>query len=335
VAGFGIILTLIFVAPSLSELMKKGKGSPDVTTKGIPVSLADPYSSSSEAIQEISPSKSKTLLISTTSPEKKPVVVQTTTQNTKVPTPVVQSTVSQPSLQFPEKYLAHTSDELDARKIIYFTNQERQKDGKSLLKENAVLDQAATAKINHMFDNQYFEHVAPVTKEDVVYWVGQVGYAYITVGENLAMGNFKSEEEMVIAWMNSPGHRANILKTSYEEIGVAVGRGKFKGNTVWMGVQVFAVPSSACPAVDQNLLSTITIAESLMKNLEKDLNALYTVISSAPQAQTQEEYDTYLATVARYNDLVAQHKSVIASMTSTVDIYNKEVREYNACLSSK
>ena len=56
----------------------------------------------------------------------------------------------------------------------------------------------------------------------------KAGYEYISVGENLAMGNFKNDGDLVEAWMNSPGHRANILSFKYKELGVAVIKANMK-----------------------------------------------------------------------------------------------------------
>jgi uncharacterized protein YkwD len=49
----------------------------------------------------------------------------------------------------------------------------------------------------------------------------KVNYEYVVVGENLAEGDFTSDADLVKGWMDSPGHRANILNTKYEEIGIA------------------------------------------------------------------------------------------------------------------
>lgn len=89
-------------------------------------------------------------------------------------------------------------------KIISETNLQRQENGNlPALKENAVLDQVAAAKASDMFLNQYFEHVSPsgVGPGDLAQ---KYGYDYIVEGENLILGNFSSEKEVVQDWMNSP-----------------------------------------------------------------------------------------------------------------------------------
>ncbi len=85
---------------------------------------------------------------------------------------------------------------------------------------NEKLMSSALIKAQDMKDNEYFEHVSP-SGLDMSYFVGEAGYKYSTVGENLAEGYF-SAQDVHIAWMNSEGHRENILSPDFEEIGVAV-----------------------------------------------------------------------------------------------------------------
>ena len=139
------------------------------------------------------------------------------------------------------------AEKMDASVVIQITNQQRQLNG-SLppLKNNFTLSQSAMIKARDMLDLQYFEHESPfgVAVGDLA---RRVGYGYISVGENLAMGTFRSEQDLVNAWMNSPGHRANILNKNYTEIGVAVIRGVFEGKPIWMSVQHFGRPLTDCP----------------------------------------------------------------------------------------
>jgi uncharacterized protein YkwD len=92
-----------------------------------------------------------------------------------------------------------------------------------------------------MFENQYFAHESP-TGEKVSDLAKKFGYDFLLIGENLAMGNFSSDEDLVLAWMESPGHRENILNEKYQEIGVAVKKGIFEGKEVWIAVQHFGLP---------------------------------------------------------------------------------------------
>src|SRR5262249_8345343 len=109
--------------------------------------------------------------------------------------------------------------------VIKWTNIQRQENGAlPALTVNAKLNESAQLKLKDMFAKQYFEHVSPsgVGPDGLA---NEVGYAYASIGENLALGNFADDRALVQAWMDSPGHRANILGKSYREIGVAVGKG--------------------------------------------------------------------------------------------------------------
>ncbi|MCK5096034.1 MAG: hypothetical protein KAR24_01625 [Candidatus Pacebacteria bacterium] len=255
----------------------------------------------------------------------------------KIETPSKTDTTVDPFLSPPfiveEKYASNDKDPLLTEEIIFYTNNERTNRGLAPLSTNDMLDQAALLKVNHMFDEQYFEHVAS-GGEDVMYWTDMTGYEYIIVGENLALGDFDSEEDMVQAWMDSPGHRANILKDTYEEIGVAAGESSFEGDEVWIGVQIFAVPVSACPAIDKELLTLIDTYKIIISSIEKMLDTLYPEVSSV-QPTTKEEYDEYIIVIGQYNNLVAQHTKTTEDLQNTIDLYNMQVQEYNTCNSSK
>jgi uncharacterized protein YkwD len=263
-----------------------------------------------------------------------PVYTETLDQSVNEVTKAEPVAATPEPLVIPEKYVSHEKNALEASEILYYTNLQRSSFGIRELIPNDLLMQAATAKVNDMLDKQYFEHVAPDGK-DVMYWAGEVGYEYILVGENLAMGNFKDEEAMVTAWMESPGHRENILKTSYDEIGIAVGRGDYLGNTVWMGVQIFGTPLSACPSVDQLLLTKIKAKQAIIDSLELRISLQYPEISNLSQPSSQEEYEKFVAQVTAYNNLVEQHRDEVTAISEIIVVYNNQVQEYNTCIATK
>lgn len=104
--------------------------------------------------------------------------------------------------------------------IIVLANQAREKEGLRALVRNEKLVQSAMAKAQDMKTKNYFEHISP---EGLQPWffAEQVNYKYKTFGENLAEGFFSSQE-VHGAWMNSEGHRENIMSPNFEEIGVAI-----------------------------------------------------------------------------------------------------------------
>jgi uncharacterized protein YkwD len=208
-----------------------------------------------------------------------------------------------------------------------WTNFERKQNGLEPLKSNELLRQAAQKKMKDMFDKQYFEHVSPsgIGPADLA---KSVGYAYVVVGENLALGSFESDKLLVEAWMNSPGHRANILNTRYQEIGIAVGKGMFEGREQWLAVQSFGLPLSACPSIDANLKRQLDENQAEIATLQAQL----TVMKADIENDNRKDTKAYNAKVDRYNTLVGRLNSLIDQTKNLVAEYNAQVNYFNACL---
>jgi uncharacterized protein YkwD len=141
---------------------------------------------------------------------------------------------------------------LTAEGILRETNKHRAAAGLPALAGNVTLAAAAQAKVDDMFTQQYFEHESP-TGEGPANVVETAGYDYLRVGENLALGNYASDADLVQAWMDSPGHRENILNAGFTELGIAATPGQFEGSRTWLAVQEFGLPATACPAPDPAL----------------------------------------------------------------------------------
>ncbi len=131
--------------------------------------------------------------------------------------------------------------------IVSQTNAFREFLGLGDLKENAVLDQAASQKLQNMISNQYFAHTGP-TGISPWYWIEVNKYGYVYAGENLAIG-FVTAKDTVDAWENSPSHRANLANPNFKEIGVAVAPAKIQNSEGFLVVQLFGTPKPAKPAV--------------------------------------------------------------------------------------
>lgn len=106
--------------------------------------------------------------------------------------------------------------------LANLTNQKRAENGLGALGLNSQLNSGAQAKSNHMVAHNYWAHTAPDGTEPW-YFFDMAGYPYIHAGENLAYG-FADSAEMIDAWMDSPGHRANILG-DYKEMGFGITNG--------------------------------------------------------------------------------------------------------------
>jgi cell division septation protein DedD len=124
--------------------------------------------------------------------------------------------------------------------LTSLTNQERAQNNVPPLTENALLDQAAQDKANDMATFGYFAHTSPEGKTPW-YWFGLVGYRYQAAGENLAVNYFESAD-VATAWMNSPEHRANIVKAGYTDIGIGVASGVYEGQNTVFVAQEFGKP---------------------------------------------------------------------------------------------
>jgi len=124
--------------------------------------------------------------------------------------------------------------------VVDATNQERQSLGLGELKVNEALRKAAQAKADDMAKNGYFAHQSPDGKTPW-YWIDQTGYTYRSAGENLAV-NFDYSRDVVNAWMNSPTHKANIVKAKYQEIGIGISEGFYQGRPTVFVVQMFGTP---------------------------------------------------------------------------------------------
>lgn len=226
--------------------------------------------------------------------------------------------------QNPEAYLTRQG-------IFDWTNYYRKQGGQGALSANSQLNSAAEAKLADMFAGQYFEHVSPAGYGPA-HWAEAAGYAYIMIGENLALGDFQNDKALVDGWMGSPGHRANIMNAKYTEIGIAAGRAQYQGRLVWMAVQEFGTPLSACPAPDEALKEKIAQYEAQLDDIETQINNLAAEFK-APRRKfkTQEEVDAYNQKVDSYHAMILEYQSLSGGIKDLVGRYNEQVNAFNAC----
>lgn len=105
-----------------------------------------------------------------------------------------------------------------AEAVLLLVNNERSKQGLKKLTLAEDLTNIATTKSKDMAVNHYFDHTSP-TYGTPFQMLQQYGINYKTAGENIAAGQ-KTANEVMNSWMNSSGHRANILNPSYTKLGV-------------------------------------------------------------------------------------------------------------------
>ncbi len=104
------------------------------------------------------------------------------------------------------------------QEVVRLVNIERARNGLAALSEDWELSRVARYKSQDMRDKRYFSHTSP-TYGSPYDMMRAFGISYRTAGENIAMGQ-STPAAVVSAWMNSPGHRANILSKSFTKIGV-------------------------------------------------------------------------------------------------------------------
>lgn len=131
--------------------------------------------------------------------------------------------------------------------LVQETNERRTAQAQKPLSLNAQLTKAAQIKAQDMVERNYWSHNTPDGNAPWEF-VNNAGYSYAKAGENLAYG-FADEDEVVAGWMNSPGHRANMLDVNYQEVGFG-----FAESTNYLSdgpstvvVAMYGQPSGAAP----------------------------------------------------------------------------------------
>lgn len=246
---------------------------------------------------------------------------------------------------------------LSAEKIIELTNQYRADTNLKPLTLNQTLTEAAQTKVDDMFTKQYFEHISPsgTTPAQLVL---DSGYNYKTTGENLALGDFANEADLVKAWYDSPGHRANMLNTDFTEIGVASGLNDFEGRHTWLSVQEFGTLAPNCAKPNEAYLENIDTNKTLYETLSSQMNTLakeaqdlanqanqkmaqgnevYSTTHSKTKAQPYWDESQTLMTQsqAKFTEakvIDAQLKTIFEKINTTMIQYNTQVDSFNLCI---
>ncbi|MBO5024062.1 MAG: SafA/ExsA family spore coat assembly protein [Clostridia bacterium] len=130
--------------------------------------------------------------------------------------------ISNPNLIYPGQVLTIPTTDSSVlsyeKEVVRLVNEIRVQNGLKELTYNWELSRVARYKSQDMKDNRYFSHTSPVYGTPFQ-MMKNFGITYRSAGENIARGQ-RSPQAVVNAWMNSSGHRANILSTSFTQIGV-------------------------------------------------------------------------------------------------------------------
>lgn len=139
--------------------------------------------------------------------------------------------ISNPNLIYPNQVITVPLGDSGVtsfeKQVVDLVNNIRAQNGLSKLTENWELSRCARYKSQDMQNKGYFSHTSP-TYGSPFDMMAAFGIQYRTAGENIAKG-YASAQAVVNGWMNSPGHKANILNASFTQIGV----GYVSGGNIW------------------------------------------------------------------------------------------------------
>lgn len=207
---YSLIKDLIDNNPSCTN---KDANSPNTTTESKP-STPNVETSKPESKPDTSTeSKPDTNTDNTTESKPSTPDVETAKPESKPDTNTDNTTENKPST--PSGNFASFQKE-----VLDLVNVERTNRGLQPLKFNAELSKVATLKSQDMIDKNYFDHTSP-TYGSPFDMMKQFGITYRAAGENIAMGQ-ETPQEVMNSWMNSPGHRKNILNPDFTELGVGI-----------------------------------------------------------------------------------------------------------------
>jgi len=128
------------------------------------------------------------------------------------------------------------SSEINVPNVLARMNEYRAAEGLPPLRVDARLAKAAEDRMRHMEELGYWKHESPDGMSPFV-WLAARDYAYAFAGENLANG-YETAGVLVESWMESPGHRANILSRNYQDVGIAIIEGSTTGPAMGKSIVV-------------------------------------------------------------------------------------------------
>jgi len=243
---------------------------------------------------------------------------------------------------------------LNRESIIDLTNKARGLNGLPALSENSLLDTIAEARARDMFEKQYFAHVSP-TGDQASDIAQKIGYQYKIIAENIASGGFLTNQKVIDGWMQSPGHRKNMLSSEVKELGAAITKGTMSGQETWISVQIFGLQSppvsqERCVAPSQGLaneiqgkMAEISNLDDGLKRFKQELDSEYTSIETDRRllsGRSQEQYDLSIR-IKAYNEKINWHNQRVADvkakalvLQSMIKEYNEMLKTYNSCQTS-
>jgi len=148
-----------------------------------------------------------------------------------------------------------------------------------------------------MLEKQYFAHISP-TGQQASDLAREFGYAYKIIAENIGSGHFYTNQKIVDGWMQSPGHRENILSSDVRDMGAAVIRGNMKGKETYVAVQIFGLQSppvahNNCVAPSENLSRDIEMKKAEITSLQDQLVRLKNELDTDQESIERDKKYTF------------------------------------------
>ena len=228
VNGVKYKLPLTPSCPNLPSKPESTPNNPSTTPQQKPESTPSTPSTTPQQKPESTPSTPSTT--PQQKPESTPSTPSTTPQQKPESTPSTPSTTPQQKPESTPEQKPSTDFSSYQQQVLDLVNAERTKRGISALTLDSNLSSVATKKSQDMVNKNYFDHTSP-TYGSPFDMMKQFGISYRTAGENIAKGQ-KTPQEVVTAWMNSEGHRKNILNPNFTNLGVGIAKDS-KGTTYW------------------------------------------------------------------------------------------------------
>ena len=166
---------------------------------------------------------------------------------------------------------------------------------------------------------------------------------------------FLTNQKVIDGWMQSPGHRENLLSTEVKELGAAIIKGSMRGQETWVAVQIFGlesppVPQKTCAAPSQGLLNEIQSKKAEISDLNDSLKRIKQELDSEHASietdrrllsgRSQGQYDLSIR-IKAYNEKINWHNQRVADMQaktlvlqSMINEYNETLQTYNSCRAS-
>lgn len=218
------LLLIIFCTPvALGQYQQNPQANQDVIEPGKEIDVSTEDKKTEMPAPETTPSPEEKTPQPT--PTKTPLARKSTTRAVSNPKPAYNQSSpnqAQASAPTPSKPASNstTAPTPQSSGILGLINQARLENGLNALVYNSSLNSAAKSKSQDMLDKNYFSHTSPDGVSDFDF-LRAVGYSFRFAGSNIAKGSF-SEASVFNAWMNSAGHRANILNSNAREFGYGV-----------------------------------------------------------------------------------------------------------------